>query len=126
MAKTTGRLVRVKLTSGNITRGIINYLTVKGHLAFRIQSTGLWDPVKKQFRQSGSKKGVADIICCYGGKFLAIEVKNEKTHDRIRPDQITFSRDVAAAGGIYIIARSYKAFTDWYESQELQKEGVTL
>jgi hypothetical protein len=133
------RLVKVQATTNNITRGIVNYLNARGHYAFRVNSTGIWDPVKKVFRRpvKGSR-GVADVICCLHyvkemptpsgytkfntGLFLAIEIKNERTRDKKRAEQIEFSEKIAKAGGVYIITKSYFSFVDWYEKQDFEKE----
>jgi hypothetical protein len=116
------KLVRVPGTTNNITKGIINYLNSRGHFAFRVNSGGVWDPTKKRFR-AGRSAGVSDILCCLkggpifsGGRFLAIEVKNEATKDRIRPAQTAFKANVAAADGYYVTAASYDGFVSWFNS----------
>lgn len=116
MAKRT-KLVRVPGTTNNITKGILNYLNLREHFAFRVNSGGVWDQSVGRFR-AGRSLGVSDILCCLkGGRFLAIEVKNAATKDRVRPSQVAFRLGVMAAGGDYIIARSYESFVSWFESQ---------
>jgi len=120
----TARLVKVKATTNNITRGIINFLNVRGHYAFRVNSTGIWDPVKQVIRRPNSPRGIADIVCCLrlkdrsAGMFLSIEIKNAQTKDRMRPNQKQFALDIAQAGGWPLVVTSYGEFLRWYEDQE--------
>lgn len=119
---TTVRLIKVKATTNNITRGIVNFLNVRGHFAFRINSTGIWDPERKVFRKPNQRYGLADIVCClYGGKFLAVEVKNEITKDRLRKNQEAFEIELAKAGGVYYIAKNMFDFIDWYQLQNFNE-----
>lgn len=46
--------------------------------------------------------GIADIIGCYKGRFLAIECKIKK--NKQSDQQIAFQENLEAAGGIYILA----------------------
>jgi hypothetical protein len=48
--------------------------------------------------------GVADIICCVRGRFLAIEVKVPGGHQS--QSQGAFEADVRRAGGEYVLAKS--------------------
>jgi VRR-NUC domain len=51
-----------------------------------------------------SEKGVPDIIGCYQGKMLCIEIK--KKTGTVSPDQKSFLANVKDAGGIAFVARS--------------------
>lgn len=119
---TTIRLVKVKATTNNITRGIVNFLNVRGHFAFRVNSTGIWDPTKRIFRKPNQKYGLADIVCClHGGKFLAVEVKNQITKDRMKRNQEAFESELVKAGGVYYVAKNMFDFIDWYNVQEFNE-----
>ena len=52
----------------------------------------------------GGVPGQADIIGCYHGRFVAIEVKTAT--GRQRPEQRDWQGAIEAAGGVYILARS--------------------
>ena len=82
----------------NIENKIKSYLKSKG--AYYV----------KYFGNKFSQVGVADILCCYKGYFIAIEVKNEKG----KPSQLQLANQqmVIEAGGISIIARSVKDVED--------------
>lgn len=58
-----------------------------------------------------SKAGIADIICCYKGRFLAIEVKSEaayaKSYHNMSEAQQAFRDSVIKAGGWFICASGF-------------------
>jgi len=51
------------------------------------------------------RAGIADIICCFNGEFIAIEVKTAEAYDKIGHNmsaaQICFKKMLEASGGIY-------------------------
>jgi len=51
-----------------------------------------------------STAGISDIICCCNGKFIAIEVKNEKGKPTAL--QVKFLNTIKQKGGVAMIARS--------------------
>ena len=61
-------------------------------------------PHFKKLQGLGSPKGIADIIGCYKGRFLAIEVK--RPGEKPTPDQQEFLDRYSSAGGICFVARS--------------------
>ena len=58
----------------------------------------------KYFGNKFSQVGVPDILACYKGRFIGIEVKNEK--GKTSPLQDINLQQIKEAGGISIIARS--------------------
>ena len=46
--------------------------------------------------------GFPDILCCYKGRFIAIEVKTEKGH--ATKQQLKLLSDIREAGGVGILA----------------------
>ncbi len=50
------------------------------------------------------KTGITDILGCYNGRLLAIEVKSEK--GLVTLEQTRFMREVLENGGIAFVARS--------------------
>lgn len=90
---------------GSVVRACLDFLTLKGIVAWRTNTTGIYDPVAKRFRPNAGRNGVADILGCLpGGRFLAIECKAGK--GKLSPAQIEFQRDIIQAGGLHIVARS--------------------
>jgi hypothetical protein len=52
---------------------------------------------------------------------LAIEVKNQYTNDRMRPEQLKYKQDFEADGGVYIVIRSISECMQWID-QNLYKK----
>ena len=88
------------MKTSELTKQIINYCTIKGHYAVRVNNI----PSTK-YRAGNVTKGVADIMgCTKDGKALAIEIKNKDTKDRQSEYQKEFEAHYKSRGGIYIIA----------------------
>ena len=51
------------------------------------------------------RAGIADIICCFNGEFIAIEAKTVEAYDKVGHNmsvsQICFKKMLEASGGIY-------------------------
>lgn len=94
-------------TEKQIENLILNYLRAKGFYAWKNQSIGVFDPVKKIYRKSNNRhhiKGVSDIIALKHGKAVFIEVKSKT--GRPSQEQIVFMNNIKSVGGIAFIARS--------------------
>jgi len=98
-------------TSNGLTKMICDFIRLHGGQAERINSMGIYDPAKRHWRPSGSRKGTADISGIFRGKSLKIEVKIG--HDRLSIYQVEYGREVIAAGGLYFVATSFEQFTKW-------------
>ena len=59
-------------------------------------------------------RGVADILACINGKFIAIEVKTPK--GKIRANQLVHKELVNKAGGYSIIARSVEDVKSFFDT----------
>ena len=46
---------------------------------------------------------------------LAIEVKNQYSNDRMRPDQLKYKQDFEADGGLYVVIRSITEAMQWVD-----------
>ena len=66
-----------------------------------------------------NNKGAADILACWRGRFVAIEVKSKT--GRVSPEQVAFLADVKRAGGIALVARSLDDVRRALEAQEKTK-----
>ena len=56
---------------------------------------------------------MADINAVVKGKSISIEVKIGK--DKIRESQLKVKREIEAAGGVYLIVRSFDDFLEQFE-----------
>lgn len=88
---------------GEVVRAILDYLAIRQIVAWRNNTTGMYDEKRKAYRTNAGRNGVADIIGCLpDGRFLAIECKAGK--GELSPAQAEFQRDIIRAGGLHIVA----------------------
>jgi hypothetical protein len=76
------------------------FITLRGGYVIRINSGGavaVNRAGRRRFVRMNSEPGCADLLCCYRGHFLAVEVK--RPGGRLTPAQASFLRAVEAAGG---------------------------
>ena len=95
----------LKESESLLQKSILQWLNYQeGVFAFRVNVQGVPLHNKQgQFRPS-PHRGVADVIACVGGSFLAIEVKSKK--GKLSEHQKRFMEDVTQGGGHFITARS--------------------
>lgn len=113
-------------TANSLTKCIITFLTLKGHQAERVNSTGRLIDNRKTYtdvvgiqRTIGryewvygtGTRGTADISATIAGKSVKIEVKVGS--DRQSQAQREYQKQVEQAGGIYFIATSFEQFMNW-------------
>lgn len=67
------------------------------------QERGAW--VVREHQDGRRRKGIPDVILCYRGHFIAVEVKG--IMGRVRPEQVIELSKIREAGGIGIIARHW-------------------
>jgi penicillin-binding protein-related factor A (putative recombinase) len=88
-----------KPTEKETQKAILEFLKTIGALPIKIYNGGIYDPkYQKYFFPYQTQKGVSDIIVCYKGRFVAIEVKSPSR--KPTPDQIQFLKEVEKAGGL--------------------------
>lgn len=115
----------VKASTNNITTGIVNFLLDKGHSASRVNVMGIYDEVFQQWRKSGSREGVYDIMCTLKTRFksadgrpigLTLAVDTKRGNDSLREEQEKFKAEVEAAGGVTFESKNYNDFVFFYNS----------
>lgn len=112
-----------------LTKCIIDFLTFSGYQAERINTMGRYvddskiitDVVGFQRKIGSGKyikgtgtKGSADISATIRGRSVKIEVKYGK--DRQSDYQKDYQQSIERAGGVYIIARDFDTFKEWYDN----------
>lgn len=95
--------------ANNLTNKILDFLYRQGAYAFRASSVGIYDQRRGVYR-TAAKKGVADILACHHGQFIAIEVKIGK--DRLSPEQEGFLMNISAVGGNTFVATTFETFRE--------------
>lgn len=103
-------------TANRITANIVRILTMQGAFVTRINTTGIWDDAKKTFRTSQMRKGTPDIIACYRGRFVSIEVKAGKDRQSIEQQQV--QQEITKAGGVYLLCRTTDEFINWFNANK--------
>jgi Holliday junction resolvase len=91
----------IEQSESQIQREIIEYLQMNGVFVWRQQTIGVRG---RTLVGAGAMRGVADILGCYKGKLLAIEVK--RPGKKPSKNQNTFLRTVTAEGGLALCASS--------------------
>lgn len=89
-----------------IKRNIITWLRYNGVFAWCQSNAAIWDAKRGSYRKMSAlqKRGVADVLGIWNGRFLAIEVKSKT--GKLSPYQQEFLDDVNRHGGIGFMARS--------------------
>ncbi len=83
----------VALTEAQLTIMIREFLTSRGIFHWKSWQGPMSQP-----------RGVSDILGCYKGRFIAIEIKAGKR--QLTPDQAAFLSQVERAGGCAFVAHS--------------------
>jgi len=91
-----------------IQRAICDYLSLKGYLFWRSNSTPIYDPTRSRFRAMPkyAMRGTPDIIIIQEpmGRFLGLEVKRDG--GKMSDSQQAFAKKCRDSGGIYEVVRS--------------------
>jgi len=108
-------------TANGLTKAITTFIQLNGYQAERINTMGV---ARKKMRTDGkvigitwtkgtSTPGSADISATIHGRSVKIEVKIGK--DRQSEAQKRYQESIEKAGGVYIIARDFDSFVEWYD-----------
>jgi len=97
--------------ANELTNRVIHELYASGAFAWRAESTGIMD-VRKGVMRTAPKKGVADILGCYKGFFLAVEIKIGS--DKQSPEQEGFEKNIDHVKGHYFTAKTFDEFKKWW------------
>ncbi len=97
--------------ANDLTKAIVNTLNACGFKAWRNNSTGVYDPIKKVFRSNACQlKGVPDVLAIIPttGRFLGVEVKIGK--DKLSIHQELFMEEANRKGALSLVATDYDQF----------------
>ena len=103
---------------------ILDWLRANGAMAIRVNSGGRpWVDNKGRRRvfRMNDAAGCSDVVCCWRGRFLAIEVKRPggRTDPKRLAKQQSFAAAVERAGGIALTVESVKEL-----EQDLREAGL--
>lgn len=121
------RLKYCDKTANGLTKCIIDFIELTGGQAERINNTGRQIDNRKTYsdtlgnsRTIGSMKwikgtgtnGTSDISATIQGKSVKVEVKIGA--DKQSDQQKAYQKKIESAGGIYLIAKSFESFYNFY------------
>lgn len=101
--------------ANDLTKCVIDYLRLNGCQAERINSTGRYitDGMHRgRWIYGSGQKGTADISATIRGRSVKIEIKIK---DKESEDQKKYQQAVEAAGGVYLLVRSFTEFKQWFD-----------
>ncbi len=88
--------MKIKVKEKELQKAILDYLKLKGAVAVKFNNVGIFIPGSGKYIPP-REKGISDILACYKGSFLAIEVKG--TDGKPTPEQLDFIDRVNKVGG---------------------------
>jgi hypothetical protein len=114
-------------TANELTRSIIDFINLSGYQAERINNTGR--PIDRretytdvlgrtktigsiQYIRGTGTNGTADISATIKGRSVKIEVKVGR--DKQSQDQKEYQERIERSGGLYVIAKTFQEFYEWY------------
>lgn len=106
------------MTEKQLETSILEYLnTLPGVFAFKVQTTGIFDPTRKVFRTIKNKhlhRGTSDILGLKDGKFFAIEVKLPKK--KCTDEQLGFMNRIVVNKGCARTIFSFEEAVLWIKA----------
>jgi hypothetical protein len=108
-------------TANGLTKAITSFIQFNGFQAERINTMGTARENKRTdgkvigvtWTKGTSTAGSADISATIRGRSVKIEVKIGK--DRQSDAQKRYQESIERAGGVYIIARDFDTFVEWFD-----------
>ena len=108
-------------TANGLTKAITSFIQFNGFQAERINTMGVarekrtteGKVIGVTWTKSTTTKGSADISATIRGRSVKIEVKVGK--DRQSESQKRYQESIERAGGVYIIARDFDTFVEWFD-----------
>ena len=108
-------------TANGLTKAITSFIQFNGYQAERINTMGTARENKRTdgkvigvtWTKGTSTAGSADISATIRGRSVKIEVKVGK--DRQSDAQKRYQESIERAGGVYMIARDFDTFVEWFD-----------
>lgn len=102
--------------ANGLTKCLIDFLTLKGHYAVRINTQGQYNERLKAWTKSTTRLCTSDVHSCIFGKHLSVEIKFGK--DQLSEHQKATRNDIILSGGFYFVAKNFESFYSWYNELE--------
>jgi len=103
------------MTEHDLQTAIISLIRVKGGVATRVNSGSaiFKDGAGRMNVIRGAERGTSDILACYRGRYLAIEVKFGRGKPSL--EQLLFGEMVKDAGGMFLVTYDLDVVTELLE-----------
>jgi len=88
----------------DIQKACVMLLRLNGWLCHRMSQQPTVSKKGVKFFPKSETPGVADILCCVRGQFIAVEFKRQGEKQTMT--QILYEQQVEKAGGIYVVVHS--------------------
>ena len=72
---------------------VVNFLNLRGAWIFH----------QSMSKKTGGRPGVPDILCCYRGRFIAMELKVRSS--KLSPEQEREAERLRNSGGVFVVVR---------------------
>jgi hypothetical protein len=95
---------KLTIPESEILRACMDYLTIRDIAFIRVNGGMIMIPGRNYPFRATDKNGVADLLVCYRGQFIAVETKSAR--GKQSDDQKNFQAYVERSGGRYVLARS--------------------
>lgn len=90
---------------GRVKKAIVAYLSfIPNCEIFPVSTMGVYDAAQKRFRKSVGRIGTPDLLLCYRGVFVGIEVKSKT--GRLTDEQKEIGACIESAGGVWGVAKN--------------------
>lgn len=100
--------------ANGLTRSVVDWFTLNGHFATRLQSTGTYRADIGKHVASQQRAGMSDVFAIVQGRAVHVEIKIGK--DRLSDVQKETITALQSAGALCTIVQSFQQFYDWYMS----------
>jgi hypothetical protein len=90
---------------------ILEAITFCGGFGSKIYAGGLYDEKLKKYRPSSVRSGFPDLVFCFRGMFIGIEIKQK---DSQSTEQLQVQQEIEQAYGLYKVVHNYQEFADWF------------
>jgi len=90
---------------------ILEAISFCGGFGSKVYAGGLYDEKLKKYRPSSVRSGFPDLVFCFRGMFIGIEVKQK---DSQSTEQKQVEQEITQAYGLYKVVRTYDDFSKWF------------
>ncbi len=111
-------------TEAECQRDCLIWLNKNGWHAWRVNTTGLYDPITERYRKPGPfcLNGMSDAVAVKNGVVLFVEFK--AVNGRQNEDQKLFEAALTRHGGHYKVVKSVGELEAWIKSMSAKSGSV--